>query len=502
MPLDGSGVYTPPSPEFPAIPNTTILASDFNTIMDDLATALSLAIFKDGQASMEATLNMASHKITNLTTGTNPADATNVLQVFTDPTFTGTTGTGVGITGTKATITTAVLDLTVADINIAGTTLDIIAPTTNITSTTALALTSPDTSIVSSASIDITAGTTITETATTSITLEAPTITATGSLVATMDATSTGVTATSSDNTTKLATNAFVQQVAFNAALPTPTDNAGKLVTTDGSLINWGTDFNTTVMDFADGTDSTKKASLVLSGITAGQDRQITVPDSNLILVGTTLTQTLTNKTIPIADNAFTLQDNSDATKQLQFQLSSIATATTRTITVVNEDIDLFTPIGKLLSTHTASGAATFDIEPTFLAAYDRYLILIDDLTVATNFVELRLRLKVGGSYITTLTYTTRNIDNTTTAGGAYASLFATLGNGSQYYTNLSMEILNPLSTAYEKTISLDGFSVSAKNKPAPVVNEGSTGALQGIRVYASSGNISGIARVYGIRKT
>ena len=240
MPLDGSGVYTPPSPEFPAIPNTTILASDFNTIMDDLAVALSLAIYKDGQASMEADLNMASHKITNVTTGTNPADVTNVLQVFTDPTFTGTTGTGVIITGTKATVTPAVLDLTVADINIAGTTLDIVAPTTNVTSSTALTLTSPDTSIVSSASVDITAGTTITETATTSITLVSPIITATGSLVATMDATSTGVTATSSDNTTKLATNAFVQQVAFNAAMPAQiSDGITRYMTSLGGTAAW-----------------------------------------------------------------------------------------------------------------------------------------------------------------------------------------------------------------------------------------------------------------------
>jgi len=50
-------------------------------------------------------------------------------------------------------------------------------------------------------------------------------------------------------------------------------------------------------------------------------------------------TQTLTNKTITtptitILDNAWTMQDNADNTKQLQFQLSGITTATTRTITI------------------------------------------------------------------------------------------------------------------------------------------------------------------------
>lgn len=53
-------------------------------------------------------------------------------------------------------------------------------------------------------------------------------------------------------------------------------------------------------------------------------------------------TATLSNKTldnsstITLKDNKFTLQDDSDTTKQIQFQLSGITTATTRTITVPN----------------------------------------------------------------------------------------------------------------------------------------------------------------------
>ncbi len=47
MPLNGSGSYIPPAPEFPAIPNTIIYASDFNQIILDIASALSLAIFRD-----------------------------------------------------------------------------------------------------------------------------------------------------------------------------------------------------------------------------------------------------------------------------------------------------------------------------------------------------------------------------------------------------------------------------------------------------------------------
>lgn len=55
--------------------------------------------------------------------------------------------------------------------------------------------------------------------------------------------------------------------------------------------------------------------------------------------VGTTDTQTLTGKTLtqPVItadDDEFTLQDNADTTKKLNFQLSGITTATTRTLTV------------------------------------------------------------------------------------------------------------------------------------------------------------------------
>lgn len=63
----------------------------------------------------------------------------------------------------------------------------------------------------------------------------------------------------------------------------------------------------------------------------------------NVLAVGPTATQTLSNKTInntntvTLKDTLFTLQDDGDATKLLAFQLSGITTATTRTVTIPNK---------------------------------------------------------------------------------------------------------------------------------------------------------------------
>jgi hypothetical protein len=256
--------------------------------------------------------------------------------------------------------------------------------------------------------------------------------------------TPTAPTASPGTSGTQIATVDFANALSFASVLPSQTGNAGKVIVTDGTTASWGTVFNTTVNKFVNG---------------------------------------------------------SDQTKGLTWDLSGISTATIRNVTVANADIDFFTPFAKLLSTHTASAAATFDIEPTFVSTYNRYLILIEDLAVGTNAVALTMRFKVGGSYITTATYTTRNADLTQSAGTTGGQLFASVGNAAQYYCNLKIEVLSPLSTTYEQNVLVDGFSGSANNKPASVVNNGSTGALQGIRLFPGTGTITGTARVYGIRK-
>lgn len=63
MPLDGNGNHNPPSPENPVRAGTLIKSDDFNTTIDDISDALSTAIYKDGQAAMEADLNMGHNSL-------------------------------------------------------------------------------------------------------------------------------------------------------------------------------------------------------------------------------------------------------------------------------------------------------------------------------------------------------------------------------------------------------------------------------------------------------
>lgn len=214
MSYDGNGVYNLPQPAYPAIPNTVIESAKYNEVLEDLQGALSIAWPRDGQAAATGHMPLGGFKLTGVANGTNPQDATTVLQVFTDPTFTGTTATGVVIQGTKLTVTAANVELPA------------------------------NTSIgpVSAAELGLLAG--LTENVQNGLDSKANLVGGnvfSGLQVLWADLLdgSTGVTQAPSDSSNKVATTQFVQQVSMNSALPHQAGNAVKFLTTDGINAFW-----------------------------------------------------------------------------------------------------------------------------------------------------------------------------------------------------------------------------------------------------------------------
>lgn len=118
-----------------------------------------------------------------------------------------------------------------------------------------------------------------------------------------------------------------------NIVIPTGPDTLVGRQTVDVLTNKTLTDFSTI---FQNNSDNTKKMRFQLSGISTGTTRVLTVPNANTILVGTDVTQTLTNKTF--IDDSTTFQDNVDNTKRVKFELSGITTGQTRTFNFPNSN--------------------------------------------------------------------------------------------------------------------------------------------------------------------
>lgn len=161
-----------------------------------------------------------------------------------------------------------------------------------------------------------------------------------------------------------------------------------------------------------------------------------------------------------------------------------------------------------LLSTVTASASTTVDIEDTFNSTYDAYMIVVSGLTIANNN-NIGIRMKIGGSYLSTSTYkyhTNQTQSNNPNYYGANSetSNFIDLGSLSAAAgcsADLVIYIHNPTSTTLVKKIHWTGLIMAdtllAKRSAGVGLNT-VTNALTGIRLHSNQ-NLSGIARLYGI---
>lgn len=82
MPLNGLGTYAAPASTWnPATTNTTINSTDWAALLADVSTALSTAMFKDGQATPTANIPMGGFRLTGVGLSTAVTDAARVSQV-------------------------------------------------------------------------------------------------------------------------------------------------------------------------------------------------------------------------------------------------------------------------------------------------------------------------------------------------------------------------------------------------------------------------------------
>lgn len=79
MAFNGSGTYVLPGPAL--VTGEIVSATENNTFRNDVASALTLCVTRDGQSPATADLPMGNHKLTGLAVGTTSTDASTIGQV-------------------------------------------------------------------------------------------------------------------------------------------------------------------------------------------------------------------------------------------------------------------------------------------------------------------------------------------------------------------------------------------------------------------------------------
>ena len=158
-----------------------------------------------------------------------------------------------------------------------------------------------------------------------------------------------------------------------------------------------------------------------------------------------------------------------------------------------------------LLNTLTASSSATLTDTTSLTSTYSEYELVFESILPATNNVDCRLRVNVGGVQSTSYVGNAMRWNSATTGSGGVityiplssldASLPNTIGSG----LNGKISVQRPSGTSASKVWN---GQFGAHNMTSAVVFgvwTGSTAAITGFQVDMTSGNItSGVIRVYG----
>jgi len=81
MPRNGSGVYSPPGANYPAVSGTLITAANRNAVDADIATALTGSIAVNGESVVTANIPFAGNKLTGIGAATARTDAASIATI-------------------------------------------------------------------------------------------------------------------------------------------------------------------------------------------------------------------------------------------------------------------------------------------------------------------------------------------------------------------------------------------------------------------------------------
>ena len=81
MPYNGSGSFSPPAADFPAVPGTVIESTKFNNVINDVAAGLSNALTKDGQTTATGNQPMGGYRHMSVGDAVNVTEYGKVSQI-------------------------------------------------------------------------------------------------------------------------------------------------------------------------------------------------------------------------------------------------------------------------------------------------------------------------------------------------------------------------------------------------------------------------------------
>lgn len=316
----------------------------------------------------------------------------------------------------------------------------------------------------------------------------------------------------------------FVEQLAFSAALPAQAGNAGKMLTTNGTVASWSDTITvpftfTSRVDQAKGADIASAATINLSTATGN-------------IVHITGTTTITAITIPsgaertlVFDAALTLTHN--ATTLILPSGANITTAAgdvaivrgdgsgnARVVSYTRASGRSVIPAGWTLLAPplTPAAAANVDALNIFNSAYDNYVVIGTGIKPAVaDFLRLRVAVAgavdAGSNYYSTGGLESANATSATTSAalGIVTSTVLPAGKG----MNFQLHINNVNDTSDLKSgwcvEQYQSDATPTYNSRAQAFVHAPANALTGFRLFWNGGSnfaAAGEIRIYGIINT